>query len=206
VVIRHKSDKEGRNKDLISGPFCKVWYCVLFFSLTFGLLPPALEYYTYTAATGGADRAMPMRRLRLGGHCLEQKAHGARNPGRRRLGWLPSGLLLSLCSWCKGKRQEMPGRGTGEKGKDDDADRRGRGASLAPVEGGWQRQRRSFSVEIWGRFFLLSDDVCQCVAMPHVWLRSRSDPHVTVLGLAITNQLRNLEPNREKTQILRLSI
>jgi hypothetical protein len=55
-------------------------------------------------------------------------------------------------------------------------------------------------------FFLLSDDVCQCVAMPHVWLRSRSDPHVTVLGLAITNQLRNLEPNREKTQILRLSV
>jgi hypothetical protein len=44
----------------------------------------------------------------------------------------------------------MPGGGTGEKGKDDDGDRRGRGALLAPVEGGWQRRRRSFSVEIWG--------------------------------------------------------
>jgi hypothetical protein len=117
VVIRHKSDKEGRNKDLISGPFCKVWYCVLFFSLTFGLLPPALEYYTYTAATGGADRAMPMRRLRLGGHCLEQKAHGARNPGRRRLGWLPSRTSSPLSVFVVQREKARNARGRAKRGK-----------------------------------------------------------------------------------------
>nr|TKW20012.1 hypothetical protein SEVIR_4G057603v2 [Setaria viridis] len=63
-----------------------------------------------------------MRRLRLEGHCLQQKAHGARNPGRRRLGWLAAGLVLSsLLSSCvrgakeKTEKQEMPGGGNGRK-------------------------------------------------------------------------------------------